>query len=155
MLISEKEGTLKSIMITCLSLSVDAYYAGGGLVGRCHEYCVAADAVHVDTGARLQVVQVHVAVFGYHVNDVVFVANLHSHREVVLGLGGEEDVHILLSEWLVTSGRRSNFDNMQLETQKYINIHSLITPSRETSCEITSIHLLTILEWDVHVIRSI
>ena len=61
-----------------LSFPVDADDAGGGLVRGGDKDGVATDAVHVDAGTGLDVVQVDVAVLGDHVDHVVFGANLQT-----------------------------------------------------------------------------
>lgn len=59
-----------------LSLPVNPNDAGGGLVWRSYKDGFAADAVHVDAGACLQVVQVDVSIFGDEENHVLFGAYL-------------------------------------------------------------------------------
>ena len=54
-----------------LSFSVNSDDARAGLVSGRDEDRVSGDAVHVDAGARLQVVQVDVPVLGDQVNNVV------------------------------------------------------------------------------------
>ena len=66
---------------TYLSLPVDPDDAAGGLVGCGDEDGVAADAVHVDAHARLQVVQVDVAILGDEVNHIVLRAHLKSNNK--------------------------------------------------------------------------
>ena len=55
-------------------------------MGRRDEDGLAADAVHVDAGARLQVVQVDVAVFGDEEHHVLLGGDL----EGGVGVGGRE-----------------------------------------------------------------
>ena len=44
---------------------------------RCsHEDCIAADAVHVDTGSSLHVVQVNISVLGDQVDHIVLLSDL-------------------------------------------------------------------------------
>lgn len=64
------------LFLSYLSFPVDADDAGGGLVGRGDEDGLAADAVHVDAGSRLQVVQVDVAVLGDEEHHVLLGADL-------------------------------------------------------------------------------
>ena len=54
-----------------LSLSVNSDDAGAGLVGCRDEDRISGNAVHVDAGAGLQVVQMNIPVLGDQVNDVV------------------------------------------------------------------------------------
>ena len=61
-----------------LSLPVDPDDAGGGLVWCGYKDGFPADPVHVDAGARLQIVQVDVAIFGDEENHVLFGAYLRS-----------------------------------------------------------------------------
>lgn len=59
-----------------LSFPVDADDARRGLVWSRHKDGLATDAVHVDAGACLQVIQVDVAVLGDQENHVVLSAYL-------------------------------------------------------------------------------
>jgi hypothetical protein len=97
-----------------LSPPVHPDYTPGGLVGGRHEDGLARDAVHVDADGALDVVHVYVAVLGDQVDDVVLGRDLHRHREVVLGLGGEEHVDRLLGEGLVAGGALAHLDYVQL-----------------------------------------
>ena len=54
-----------------MSLSVNSDDAGAGLVGCRDEDRISGNAVHVDAGAGLQVVQMNIPVLGDQVNDVV------------------------------------------------------------------------------------
>ena len=65
-----------------LSLPVDSDYASGRFMWSGDEDGLAADAVHVDAGARLQVVQVDVAIFGDEENHVLFGAYLRNRGKV-------------------------------------------------------------------------
>lgn len=55
-----------------LSFPVDSYDATAGLVNGRDKNGVAADTVHVDARASLQVVQVDVSKFGDKINDIIF-----------------------------------------------------------------------------------
>lgn len=59
-----------------LSLPVDPDDACGGLMWSRNKNGLPADAVHVDAGARLQVIQVNVAVFGNKENHILLGAYL-------------------------------------------------------------------------------
>ena len=134
-----------------LSLSVDADDAAGALVRRCDEDGVSADPVHVDAGARLNVVQVNVAVFGDEVNHVVlwsnlerkvsppehhnnsssiqnsrekticFVTHLHRHGEIILRFRREEHVDSFFLIGLVALWRSPDLDDVQLKRAKQRN----------------------------------
>ncbi|KAI3480029.1 hypothetical protein L1887_57805 [Cichorium endivia] len=81
-----------------LTLAVDADDAAGGFVLCGDKDGVAGDAVHVDAGAGLEVVEVDEAVLCDEVDDAVALADLHCDGEVVGGLWREEDVDGLLCE---------------------------------------------------------
>lgn len=59
-----------------LPFPVDTNDAWRGLVWSSDKDGLATDAVHVDAGARLQVIQVNVAVFGDQENHIVLGAYL-------------------------------------------------------------------------------
>ena len=61
-----------------LSFPVDSDDAGGGLVWCGYKDGFPADPVHVDAGARLQIVQVDVAIFGDEEDHILFGAYLRS-----------------------------------------------------------------------------
>ena len=65
------KGNVPTLVYTYLSLSVNSDDARAGFVGGGDENGVARDAIHVDASARLEVVQVDVAVLGDQVHDVV------------------------------------------------------------------------------------
>jgi hypothetical protein len=58
--------------VAYLALAVDTHDAAGGRVLGGDEDSLRRDAVHVDAHARLDLVQVHVAVLGHDVDDAVF-----------------------------------------------------------------------------------
>ena len=45
----------------------------------CHKDGLPTDAVHVDTGASLNIVEVDVAKLGDQVDDVILLTHLHGH----------------------------------------------------------------------------
>lgn len=59
-----------------LSFPVDADDSWRGLMSRGHKNGLSADSVHVNAGARLEVVQVNVAVFGDQEYNILFGADL-------------------------------------------------------------------------------
>ena len=59
-----------------LSLAIDAHNAVRRLMHRGDKNGVAADSVHVDASARLQVVEMDVAKLGDEVDDTIFLADL-------------------------------------------------------------------------------
>lgn len=79
-----------------LSLLVDTNNSVGCLVFGSDEDGLPADTVHVKACPAFKVVQVDEAVFGDEVDDAVLFGDLHSDREVVLCLCGEEYVYGLL-----------------------------------------------------------
>jgi len=85
-------------------------------VRRCDEDSVSADAVHEDTCACLNIVNVDVAVFGDQIEDVVFGGGLHGDGEVVLGLGWERDVDCFLDEGRVAGVGLADFDHVEFAT---------------------------------------
>jgi len=63
---------------------------------------VSTDTVHVDTGSRLNVVQVNVAVLGYDIDHVVFWAHLYTIATVTVTLFVLDTVTpttVVLSQW--------------------------------------------------------
>lgn len=110
---------------------------------RRHKDGLCADSIHVDAHARLQVVQVDVAVLCDQINDAVLAANLgeggwrpcptcfprlsgsktcglveaylHSDGKVRLSLGREKHIHCFLSKWLVSCRRLTDFNDVQLQ----------------------------------------
>ncbi len=98
-----------------LALVIDADDAAGGLVGRKDKGSEEVVEVHhANEGARLNVVEVSVAVLGDQVDDVELGGHLHGHRKVALRLERKEDVHLLLGVGLVAGGRRAHLDDVQL-----------------------------------------
>ena len=69
--------------IAYLSLPVDTDNSRGGFVWSGDKDGVAADAVHVDTGPGLYVVEMDVAVLGDQVDHVVLGTNLASKTKFV------------------------------------------------------------------------
>lgn len=69
-----------------LSLPVDPDDAWGGLMWSSNKDGLPADAVHVDAGACLQVIQVNVAIFGNKENHVLLGAYLSKNKEEILCL---------------------------------------------------------------------
>lgn len=61
---------------TYLSFPVHANDSSCGFVGCRHKNGLSADSVHVDAGARLQVVQMNVTVFSDEKYDILFGADL-------------------------------------------------------------------------------
>ncbi len=78
---------------------------------RSHKNDVGTDAVREDTGGRLDVVEVDVAVLGDEVEDVVLGRRLHGERKVVRREG---DVDGFLGEGLVAGARLAGLDHVQL-----------------------------------------
>ena len=78
------------------------------------------DAVHVDERGRLEVVQMQIAEFGYHVNAMVLVGDLHGDREILRCLRGEVDVRRLLAERrsALRASAGGYLDHMQLRRQE-------------------------------------
>ena len=70
-------------------------------MGSGHKDGIAADTVHVDACASLNIIQVDVAILGDQVNHIILRADLHGHREIILCLWWEEDVHCFLGVGLV------------------------------------------------------
>lgn len=81
-----------------LALAVHAENAVRGLVVGRGEDRLAGDAVHVDAGARFEVVQVDETVLGREIDDAVLLGDLHGDREVVGCLGRKVDIDSLLRE---------------------------------------------------------
>lgn len=90
------------------------------LVGSCHEYGIRGDTVHVDARSGLDVIHVYVAVLGDQVDDVILGRHLHCHREIVLRLGGEENVDRFLWEWLISGWRLTHLYNYNKKKILYI-----------------------------------
>lgn len=61
-----------------LSLSVDTNDSTGGLMDSRDKDGLSTDAVHVDTGASLNVVQVDVAKLGDQVDDIILLTHLYA-----------------------------------------------------------------------------
>ena len=80
--VGQKEKDLCSIQqrvdasFSDLPLPVDSDDATGGLVDSCDKDCLSTDAVHVDAGARLNVVEMDVAKLGDQVDDVILLTHL-------------------------------------------------------------------------------
>ena len=79
-----------------LALAIDSNDTAGRLVLAGNKHGLAADPVHVDAGAGLEVVEVDEAVLGDKVDDAVALGDLHRDGEVVGRLGREEDIDRLL-----------------------------------------------------------
>lgn len=57
-----------------------------------------ADSIHVNGGTSLKVIKVDVAALGDHINDAIFVTDLHSDWEIILMLWREIDLNGLFLE---------------------------------------------------------
>lgn len=86
---------------------------------RCHDNdWYITDSIHIDTRSSLQVVQMDVTILGNHINYVMFWADLHGHREIILLLRRKVHTNRSLFKWLVTSCRWSDLNDMQLQKNK-------------------------------------
>ena len=93
---------------------------------------LARNTVHVQADTGLEVVQVDEPVLGDEVDDAVLLRDLHGDREIVRGLGREEDVDGLLGEHWVR-GVVVKFDDVKLEAQRRDGIVSARKHSIEAS----------------------
>lgn len=57
-----------------------------------------ADSVHVNGSTSLQIIKVNITALGDHIDDAIFVADLHSDWEIVLMLWREIDLNGLFLE---------------------------------------------------------
>ena len=96
---------------TCKKSRLIFGHTGRGVVWRSHKNDVGTDAVREDTGGRLDVVEVDVAVLGDEVEDVVLGRRLHGDWKVVRREG---DVDGFLGEGLVAGARLADLDHVQL-----------------------------------------
>ena len=78
------------------------------------KYSVGAYTIHEETGARVHVVDVNVAVLGDQVEAVELGRRLHGDGKVVLSLGRKEDLDGLLGVGLVAGGGLTDLDYVQL-----------------------------------------
>ena len=62
------------------------------------EDCLAGDSVHVDTGARFEIIEMNEAVFRDEVDNSVLFRDLHRDREIVRRLWREVNVNLLFCE---------------------------------------------------------
>jgi len=91
-----------------------------------HKYCLSRNAVHVNTDASLEVVQVNEPIFGDQVDNSVSFGNLHCDRKIIYGLWREIDVYSFFGEDGV--GRVViNFDNVQLQKGLSANGYTYVT----------------------------
>lgn len=81
-----------------LSLLVDSNDTASQFVLCRSKDGVSRDTVHVKTLSSLQVVQMDETILGDEVDDSVAFRNLHRDREIVDGLGREENIGCLLLE---------------------------------------------------------
>ena len=96
-----------------LTLAVDSNDTAGYLVLCSHKDGLATDAVHVDAGAGLEVVEVDEAELCDQEDDAVLLTDLHGNREVAAGLWGEVNINSLLGVDRV-SFLMINLDNVKL-----------------------------------------
>jgi hypothetical protein len=65
-----------------LAFPIDAHDSASLLMQRGHEDGLGGDAIHVDAHRRLDVVQMHVAIFRHQVDDAVFRRTLKSQAKL-------------------------------------------------------------------------